>query len=274
MWRRRILHGVVLLGSASALTISCSGSTAVDINYGKDAGVGFDAPVHDGTSGGGAGGNAAPVVTRARADWGSVAAATPAPAELGVQPTPGVPIEMKQVTGRTASIHRSLPTSEPSAALGCGVKVGRHRDAGRLRQLSAEFSSPRGSSRAHVPDLSEPVAPGAGRRRRRRQGEPRRMERRLARRSRSRTWRARRRRSGSRFFRRPATPPSVRFTCWRAASRRRCTRANRPTMRSTSCAPCRTRAFGSKRGFPTRSTAIWAARALIRGRWIRGRSRT
>jgi len=44
MWRRRILHGVVLLGSASALTISCSGSTAIDMYFGTDAGAGFDAP--------------------------------------------------------------------------------------------------------------------------------------------------------------------------------------------------------------------------------------
>lgn len=54
MWRRRILHGVVLLGSASALTISCSGTTATDIHYGTDAGAGFDAPVLE--TGGGVGG--------------------------------------------------------------------------------------------------------------------------------------------------------------------------------------------------------------------------
>ena len=58
MWRRRILHGVVLLGSASALTISCSGSSAVDMWIGSDAGSGFDAPVREtGSTGtGGAGG--------------------------------------------------------------------------------------------------------------------------------------------------------------------------------------------------------------------------
>lgn len=49
--------------------------------------------------------SAAPVVIRA---WGGLpglgAAATAALAKLGVQPTPGVPIEMKRDTGRTASI--------------------------------------------------------------------------------------------------------------------------------------------------------------------------
>ena len=44
MWRRRILHGVLLLGSAPALTVCCSGSSATDINFGTDAGAGFVAP--------------------------------------------------------------------------------------------------------------------------------------------------------------------------------------------------------------------------------------
>jgi hypothetical protein len=41
MWRRRILHGVLLLGLASALTVSCLGSSAVDMYLGTDAGAGF-----------------------------------------------------------------------------------------------------------------------------------------------------------------------------------------------------------------------------------------
>ena len=49
MWRRRILHGVLLLGSAPALTVSCSGSSATDINFGTDAGAGF-LPPDTGTS--------------------------------------------------------------------------------------------------------------------------------------------------------------------------------------------------------------------------------
>ncbi len=44
MWRRRILHRVLLLGSALALTASCSGSSATDINLGTDAGAGFVPP--------------------------------------------------------------------------------------------------------------------------------------------------------------------------------------------------------------------------------------
>ena len=44
MWRRRILHGVLLLGSAPALTVSCSGSSPTDVNFGTDAGAGFVAP--------------------------------------------------------------------------------------------------------------------------------------------------------------------------------------------------------------------------------------
>ena len=44
MWRRRILHGVVWLGSAAALTVSCSGSSATDMYFGTDAGAGFVPP--------------------------------------------------------------------------------------------------------------------------------------------------------------------------------------------------------------------------------------
>jgi hypothetical protein len=52
MWRRRILHGVVLLGSASTLLISCSGSSSIDMNFGKEAGADFDAPAREvGTDG-------------------------------------------------------------------------------------------------------------------------------------------------------------------------------------------------------------------------------
>ena len=55
MWRRRILHGVLLLGSALALTVSCSGSSATDVNFGTDAGAGF-VPPDTGSSVGGASG--------------------------------------------------------------------------------------------------------------------------------------------------------------------------------------------------------------------------
>jgi hypothetical protein len=47
MWCRRILHGVLLLGLASALAISCSGSSATDMYFGTDAGAGFDAPMRE-----------------------------------------------------------------------------------------------------------------------------------------------------------------------------------------------------------------------------------
>ena len=56
MWRRRIQRGVLLLGLAPALTVSCSGSSPVDINFGTDAGAGFDAPGTGGSSGVGGGG--------------------------------------------------------------------------------------------------------------------------------------------------------------------------------------------------------------------------
>ena len=56
MWRRRILHGVVLLGLASALTISCSGSSQTDLNFGKDSGAGFVPPDAGNNSVGGASG--------------------------------------------------------------------------------------------------------------------------------------------------------------------------------------------------------------------------
>ena len=51
MWRRRIRHqilrGTALLGAASAISLSCSSSTPIDMNIGSDAGTGFDAPVRE-----------------------------------------------------------------------------------------------------------------------------------------------------------------------------------------------------------------------------------
>ena len=57
MWRRRIQRGVLLLGLASALTVSCSGSSATDINFGTDAGAGFVPPDGGTTSDTGQGGS-------------------------------------------------------------------------------------------------------------------------------------------------------------------------------------------------------------------------
>jgi hypothetical protein len=68
MWRRRILRGralstalsvsvsVSLLGAASALWLACSSSTPIDMYYGTDAGLGFDAPTPDGRGLGGSSG--------------------------------------------------------------------------------------------------------------------------------------------------------------------------------------------------------------------------
>ena len=101
-----------------------------------------------------------------RVGWRRARAAIWARAGWTARPTTAGPIDNRRGTGRNGVLDSSLPTTEPPVARGCGVKAGRHRNAGRLRQLSAEFSGPRGGSRAHVPDLSEPVAAGAGRRRR------------------------------------------------------------------------------------------------------------
>jgi hypothetical protein len=59
MWRRRILRSAVVLGSASALMVACSSNAPVDINFGKEAGTGFDAPAREAGTGGatGAGGS-------------------------------------------------------------------------------------------------------------------------------------------------------------------------------------------------------------------------
>jgi hypothetical protein len=64
MWRRRIIKSMTVLAALSALGVvpamvsSCSSSSVRDINYGKEAGTGFDAPIGiGGASGlGGAGG--------------------------------------------------------------------------------------------------------------------------------------------------------------------------------------------------------------------------
>ena len=58
MWRRRILFSATLLGSASALSLSCSSGTPVDQNFGTDAGASFEAPL-DGSGGAGSGDAAA-----------------------------------------------------------------------------------------------------------------------------------------------------------------------------------------------------------------------